>query len=109
MKSPSTTDHGEGNAEAARCFNKSEIRFGWSVRSKRLIRSRVRVQLEEQSRLNDAEQRGTARARGRIPMPLTGPGPRRRVWAGDYSISGMSKCALKVRAVLCARRTASWS
>jgi hypothetical protein len=63
MKIPPTVNHGEGNPEAAKRFNKAEKAFVGSSSGKKRIRAGVTVQPGEQSDLYEAEQRGKARAR----------------------------------------------
>jgi hypothetical protein len=60
-KSP--TNHGEGNPEAAEEFNEAEREFVNSARGKKEIRKGPRVQPGEEADLEQAEQRGKARAK----------------------------------------------
>lgn len=60
-KSP--VNHGEGNPEAAEEFNQAERDFVASDRGRKKIKEGPKVGAAEESSLNQAEQRGKARAR----------------------------------------------
>jgi hypothetical protein len=58
-----STNHGEGNPEAASKFNEAEQRFVNSPEGKRKIGKGPRVRPEEEAELARAEQRGRARGK----------------------------------------------
>lgn len=62
MKNP-PVNHGEGNPEAAKDFNKAETDFVNSKVGKKRISDGPSVKPEEQPELDEAEQRGKAPAR----------------------------------------------
>jgi hypothetical protein len=59
----STSNHGEGNPEAAERFNKAEREFVDSPRGKKKIRQGAKVRPEEEAELAKAEQIGRERAK----------------------------------------------
>lgn len=64
MEKQSTSNHGEGNPEAADEFNSAERKFVNSPRGKRKIQEGPHVSPAEEAELADAEQRGRERAEG---------------------------------------------
>jgi hypothetical protein len=59
----STTNHGEGNPEAAEEFNKAEREFVESARGREKIRRGAEVRPGEEADLANAEEQGKSRAR----------------------------------------------
>jgi hypothetical protein len=59
----SSSNHGEGNPEAAEQFNKAEREFVGSPRGKKKIRQGAKVRPEEEAELAKAEQLGRERAK----------------------------------------------
>ena len=56
MQKPSSTNHGEGNPEAAEHFNSAEHQFVDSERGRKKIREGARVRPNEEADLADAER-----------------------------------------------------
>jgi hypothetical protein len=56
MPKPSSTNHGEGNPEAAEHFNSAEREFVESERGKQKIREGARVRPNEEADLAEAER-----------------------------------------------------
>jgi hypothetical protein len=56
MPKPSSTNHGEGNPEAAEHFNSAEREFVESERGKQKIRQGARVRPNEEADLAEAER-----------------------------------------------------
>jgi hypothetical protein len=63
MGKHSSSNHGEGNPEAADRFNSAEREFVNSPRGKRKIQEGANVRPEEETKLAEAEQIGRARAK----------------------------------------------
>jgi len=63
MATKSTSNHGEGNPEAAERFNEAERAFVNSDRGRQKIRTGPQVQPDEEAELGEAEQRGRERAK----------------------------------------------
>ena len=63
MSGESSSNHGEGNPEAAERFNKAEREFVNSERGKQKIKKGPQVRPDEETDLEKAEQRGRERAR----------------------------------------------
>jgi hypothetical protein len=59
-----SNNHGEGNPEAAKRFNKAETRFVESSRGKKKIQEGAKVQRGEEAELEKAVQLGRQRAKG---------------------------------------------
>ena len=58
-----STNHGEGNPEAAEEFNEAERKFVNSRQGKAKIREGTHVRPEEEAELRQAEQRAKARGK----------------------------------------------
>jgi hypothetical protein len=56
MQKPSSTNHGEGNPEAAEHFNSAERQFFDSERGRKKIRDGARVRPNEEADLAEAER-----------------------------------------------------
>jgi hypothetical protein len=56
MQKPSSTNHGEGNPEAAEHFNSAERQFVDSERGRKKIREGARVRPNEEADLAEAER-----------------------------------------------------
>jgi hypothetical protein len=56
MPKPSSTNHGEGNPEAAEHFNSAERKFVDSERGRKKIRDGARVRPNEEADLAEAER-----------------------------------------------------
>jgi hypothetical protein len=63
MGKQSSSNHGEGNPEAADRFNSAEREFVNSPRGKRRIQEGANVRPEEETELAEAEQTGRERAK----------------------------------------------
>ena len=64
MAKESTSNHGEGDPEAAERFNSAEQQFVDSTRGKQKIQEGAHVRPEEQADLAKAEKAGRKRAKG---------------------------------------------
>ncbi len=64
MEKQSTSNHGEGNPEAAERFNSAEKEFVNSPRGKEKIKKGPDVRPGEEAELADAEQSARQRAKG---------------------------------------------
>jgi hypothetical protein len=64
MGKPSSSNHGEGNPEAADRFNTAEQEFVNSARGKKKIKEGADVRTKEEADLARSEQLGRERARG---------------------------------------------
>jgi hypothetical protein len=63
MGKQSSSNHGEGNPEAAERFNKAEREFVGSARGKEKIKEGPRVKLDEEASLAKAEELGRERGK----------------------------------------------
>jgi len=63
MSNPSSSNHGEGNAEAAERFNAAESKFVNSDSGKQKIKQGAQVRPGEEAELAKAEQAGRAHAK----------------------------------------------
>jgi hypothetical protein len=63
MGKPSSSNHGEGNPEAADRFNTAEREFVSSARGKKKIKQGADVRPEEEADLAKSEQLGRERAK----------------------------------------------
>jgi len=68
MGNRSSSNHGEGNPEAADRFNAAEREFVSSERGKKKLKEGTHVRPEEAVDLAAAEQRGRERAKGDDPI-----------------------------------------
>jgi hypothetical protein len=67
MEKRSTSNHGEGDPEAAERFNAAEREFVNSERGKKKIEEGPQVRADEAADLADAENRGRERAKDEDP------------------------------------------
>jgi hypothetical protein len=72
MAKESTSNHGEGNPEAAARFNSAEQKFVDSTRGKQKIQEGAHVRPEEEADLAKAEKAGRERAKGEDPAVTRG-------------------------------------
>jgi hypothetical protein len=72
MAKQSTSNHGEGDPEAAERFNSAEQQFVDSTRGKQKIQKGAQVRPEEEADLAKAEQIGRERAKGEDPAVTRG-------------------------------------
>jgi hypothetical protein len=68
MGKQSTSNHGEGNPEAADRFNSTEREFVSSARGKKKIQEGADVRPEEEADLAGSEQLGRERAKSDDPI-----------------------------------------
>jgi len=72
MVNKPTSNHGEGDPEAAERFNKAEREFVNSDRGKQKIKKGPQVRPDEEAELAKAEQRGRERAKDDDSDPASG-------------------------------------
>jgi hypothetical protein len=75
MTKESTSNHGEGNPEAAERFNSAEQQFVDSARGKQKIQEGAKVRPEEEADLAKAEKAGRERAKSEAPAVTRGENP----------------------------------
>ena len=73
MSSESSSNHGEGNPEAADRFNSAEREFVSSVHGKKKIQEGPQVQPNEEASLAKAEELGRERAKADDSVPAHSP------------------------------------
>jgi hypothetical protein len=64
MNKPSSSNHGEGNPEAAERFNSAEQKFVQSPTGKQKIQEGAHVRPDEEKELAKAEEAGRERSKG---------------------------------------------
>jgi hypothetical protein len=72
MAKQPTSNHGEGDPEAAERFNSAEQQFVDSTRGKQKIQKGAHVRPEEEAELAKAEKIGRERAKGEDPAVTRG-------------------------------------
>ena len=72
MATESTSNHGEGDPEAAERFNSAEQQFVDSTRGKQKIQEGAHVRPEEEADLAQAERSGRERAKDEDPAVTRG-------------------------------------